>query len=163
MLKVFTRTCTYCHSVLHRWQHLYQSIAGIQTNLAFAFMMCRCILLALQALHAAGWGHGDLCWENVILITGGHFTVIDLESVVSLGSDVQEEPLLTWEPPAEALDGDGTFTSRSDLYMLGMMLEQAWIVDRDGCDFRDRLLEKTLVINAALGHPWLKQGQQEHN
>ena len=42
--------------------------------------------MGVQAIHAAGFGHADLRWPNIIKITRGTFLVIDLELAVPLDS-----------------------------------------------------------------------------
>lgn len=122
--------------------------------------LCRCILQALRTLHGANWGHGDLRWPNVIWLHSDHFVLIDLEGVVKLGSTGLGSPgqtPLAWGPNNEALDGEGVFTARSDLYMLGCMLRQADISDPAGIALRDALVGKALDLDAALAHPWLNR------
>ena len=45
----------------------------------------RCILLALEDLHAAKFAHTDIRWPNVIKCSDDVFCLIDLEAAVRLG------------------------------------------------------------------------------
>jgi hypothetical protein len=83
--------------------------------------MCRCLLDALSCLHKAGYGHGDLARRDVLSITEHNFMLIDLESVLKLGTP--PDPMPAEGPMAAAVEEDGTLTARSDLYMLGSMLK----------------------------------------
>ena len=98
---------------------------------------CRCILTGLQALHVAGYGHGDLRWPNVIelppLNTGDHmikqpprssgdYVLIDLESAVKLGESYSgPHDRRSWRE-GEVLDA-GIYTVKSDLRQLAHMVE----------------------------------------
>lgn len=122
----------------------------------------RCILLALQALHSANWGHGDVRWQNVVQEAGEHFRLIDLECALPLG---QPPPYAAhycpgaWGPGQEALD-DGVFTGASDLYMVGAMLREkagACGLDSPIHSLSQQLLAKSMPLEAAMAHKWLSQ------
>jgi hypothetical protein len=116
----------------------------------------RCILHALQCLHSNGWGHGDLWWGNVMVEHAGKYRVIDLESAVLLGSKPQlaTKPR-AWCDDAQALE-DGVFTARSDMYMVGKMMQAAFMFG-DGAALAAKLVGKQLTLNEALRDDWLTQ------
>jgi eukaryotic-like serine/threonine-protein kinase len=82
---------------------------------------------ALQALHQAGWLHGDVCPENVAVNENGHVTLIDLgftRKIDSLECNVAHAPFLgrvAYAPP-EAFSAAGSLTSAADMYALGVVL-----------------------------------------
>jgi hypothetical protein len=83
----------------------------------------RCILLGLQAIHAAGYGHGDLRWPNVIVTGNNHFVLIDLEGAVKLGTSFDESEQGTmpqaWNSGAVLVNGH--YTVHSDLQQVADM------------------------------------------
>eukprot|EP00878_Enallax_costatus_P020670 GHUV01021859.1.p2 GENE.GHUV01021859.1~~GHUV01021859.1.p2 ORF type:complete len:303 (+),score=95.53 GHUV01021859.1:1020-1928(+) len=132
----------------------------------------RCVLLALQCLHSHDWGHGDLRWHNVVAETNCKYRVIDLESAVPLGSKPiaqvsssddndsattpNKHPAVmprAWGPNAEALD-DGVFTARSDLYMVGKMIEEA-SMNGPAAALAAKLVDKQLILDEALRDEWV--------
>eukprot|EP00878_Enallax_costatus_P016734 GHUV01017559.1.p1 GENE.GHUV01017559.1~~GHUV01017559.1.p1 ORF type:complete len:119 (+),score=32.90 GHUV01017559.1:377-733(+) len=118
--------------------------------------MCRCVAEALRCLHEAGWGHGDVRWANVIWVAPGHYCLIDLESVVLLESEPEGPFPHAWGSNGEALEG-GKFTPRSDLYMLGKMLQQTGIEADDPIgDLASQLTSKSLNVEDVLQHPCMQ-------
>jgi hypothetical protein len=105
-------------------------------------------------LHKAGYGHGDLAWRNVLSTTDHNFMLIDLESVLKLGTP--PDPMPAEGPMAAAVEEDGSFTARSDLYMLGCMLEEADCMDAGCSGLAHALLTKSLSVEGALQHSWLR-------
>jgi hypothetical protein len=117
----------------------------------------RCILLALVWLHKAQWGHGDIRWANVIQETGRNYRLIDLEYVVRLGSKPSEPFPHAWGENGEALEG-GVFIAKSDLYMVGRLLEQANVAALPGAgNFMRALLDKKLSVEEALRDAWISE------
>jgi hypothetical protein len=120
----------------------------------------RCVLLALQCLHSNGWGHGDVRWPNVVQMADLLYCLIDLETVLRLGNAPPAQPypkIQAWGEQQDALV-DGLFTEKSDLYMVGAMLNDGRIPDQDlgpeGMSLRDAFLAKQLSVVAALQSPW---------
>jgi serine/threonine protein kinase len=91
-----------------------------------ALWVARQIALGLDALHQAGWMHGDVKPENVFVSPEGHVTLLDLgfaRRTNETGSLVARCVMGTWtyiapEMISVALSGD----IRSDLYSLGALL-----------------------------------------
>ncbi|PNH10751.1 hypothetical protein TSOC_002466 [Tetrabaena socialis] len=125
----------------------------------------RCVLLGLRAIHAAGFGHADMRWSNVILVTASHFCIIDLELALPLGSPQghrqPEETPAAWGDGGAALV-DGCFTAASDLFMVGRMLQHklaAWPCNDslDGAaSLAQKLVSKEISLDEALQHVWLQ-------
>jgi hypothetical protein len=56
-----------------------------------------------------------------------------------------------------AVERDGTFTARSDLYMLGVMLQEAGSTHPGCISLRDELLSNNQSVEQALQHTWFKR------
>ncbi len=100
--------------------------AGQQFDVSRALWITRQAAEALDALHAAGWMHGDVTPGNIHLSPGGHVTLIDLSFARrddEVGSAADRPIMGTCSYIAPEL-----FTSalradvRSDLYSLGVVL-----------------------------------------
>lgn len=119
-------------------------------------------------LHKAGFGHGDLRWENVVWVTDSCFVVIDLEGTIALDRQEEMQQVLgcavcpcAWGANKEALVG-GRFTAASDLYMLGRMVQQIQevhptAVSEAGVGLMHELLNKRISLELAQAHTWLPQ------
>lgn len=93
--------------------------------LADALWIARQLAEGLSALHTAGWLHGDLKPDNVIISAEGHATLIDLGLAVPISSPETVEQLLQGTPlyiAPEWLIVGGRPDVRSDLYSLGVVL-----------------------------------------
>ena len=75
---------------------------------------------ALQALHAAGWTHGDLKSANVLLDAEGLARLIDLGSARRFG-EVQPAGASPYSTSPERLDGAPAAVA-DDIYALGVLL-----------------------------------------
>lgn len=99
-------------------------------SLAHSVWHVRQVALALDALHSAGWLHGDVKPANVLVSPEGHATLIDLgfarpidEPATGLDRAVSRAVLGTPDYLApEALRARGRVGVTSDLYSLGVML-----------------------------------------
>ena len=84
----------------------------------------RCILSGLKSIHAAGFGHGDLRWPNVIVTGRDQFVLIDLEGTVRLGTVFDTSSVDSW--PTAWRSGDvlrnGRYAVQSDLQQLAEMI-----------------------------------------
>ncbi len=78
------------------------------------------VIDALQALHAAGWTHGDLKSANVLLDAEGLARLIDLGSARRLG-EVQPAGASPYSTSPERLDGAPAAVA-DDIYALGVLL-----------------------------------------
>lgn len=122
--------------------------------------VCRCILQGLRSIHATGFGHGDLRWENVILVPPRRYILIDLESVIKLGSKVQLPYPAAFES-GQSLSRDGRYTEASDLYSLGAMMEASQVpLSVQGESFVGELKASRVKVSVALQNGWLQQRQQ---
>ncbi len=82
----------------------------------------------LAALHTAGWLHGDVKPENIMVGPEGHATLIDLGFARRLGTRecAAGSPLLgtpSFAAP-ERLDESSPVTAAADIYSLGVTLRQ---------------------------------------
>ena len=87
-------------------------------------VLLRALLAALQALHAAGYTHGDLCAGNVMLADGNRAVLIDLGNAVRLG-----EPSAgltgSLHSMAPELFDQAPSSVATDWYALGVLAYQA--------------------------------------
>ena len=81
---------------------------------------------ALQVLHRAGWLHGDVKPDNIVIAPNGHGTLIDLGSARQIGAlaHVAESPFLsTLQYAAPECYCSRLVTDvRSDIYSVGIVL-----------------------------------------
>ena len=135
------------------------------TSLAQLQAAIRCVLLALKDLQAAKFAHTDIRWPNVIKCSNNAFCLIDLETAVELGckwDDAKHGPKrICW--PDKILTR-GKYTEKSDLMLVGQMLEQPELpsLDESGDLFAKQLLAKTMSVESALHHVWLQPCIQRH-
>jgi len=93
---------------------------------ATALLIVRQVAEALAALHGAGWLHGQVRPEHVIVSPQGHGTLIDLAQARRLESE--ECDAQAWPPSALAYAAPESFLARgrlaaaSDIYSLGILL-----------------------------------------
>jgi serine/threonine protein kinase len=99
---------------------------GRMFSLPEAFWIVRQMAEALDALHQAGWIHGDVKPENIMLSAGGHATLFDLNFArrpEQCGSAAERCVMGTFEYLApEWLTSTLRADIRSDLYSLGAVL-----------------------------------------
>lgn len=99
---------------------------GWRPDLPVALWLVRQVAEALEALHAAGWRHGDIKPSNILLSPEGHVTLLDLGFAQRTGevSSLADRCVLGTchylapEAITSALRPD----IRSDLYSLGVVL-----------------------------------------
>lgn len=97
------------------------------TPLPVALWLVRQVAAALEAMHAAGWVHGDVKPENVIVGPRGHVTLIDLGFATRVQSVSRNTDRGTpWYVAPEALAGDTAATPAWDVFALGRLLWQ-WL------------------------------------
>lgn len=96
---------------------------GAPKPLPVALWLVRQICQALTAMHAAGWIHGDIKPENVIVGNNGHVTLIDL-AFAQLGTLTQSVPFRGTPDYAapELLVNASTVSPASDTYAVGRIL-----------------------------------------
>lgn len=83
---------------------------------------------ALAALHRAGWLHGQVRPQHVIVSPQGHATLIDLSLCRRLESEEcaggQSPPELVAYASPESFLARGRLTAASDAYQLGLLLHE---------------------------------------
>lgn len=79
---------------------------------------------ALAALHRAGWLHGDVKPDNILVSVQGHVTLLDLGFASRIGAAREEQPLVMSPAYAspERLAARDPLTSAADVYSLGATL-----------------------------------------
>ena len=119
----------------------------------------RCILLALQVLHAASFAHTDIWWPNVIRCSKDSFYLIDLETSVKLGC--------TWSAGEHGAHRNawtentltrGRYTAESDLALVGQLLTEPGLppLGETGHLFSQELIANSLSLQSALHHVWFQ-------
>jgi serine/threonine-protein kinase len=91
----------------------------------YALWIARQLAVALGALHAAGWLHGQVRPEHAIVSPQGHATLIDLSQTRRLDSDECAAGIALLCPayaPPEAFLTRGRLSAASDIYSLGILL-----------------------------------------
>jgi serine/threonine protein kinase len=112
-----------------------QTAADLLTNRGpldppHALWIVRQAAMALEELHVAGWGHGDVKPDNVMVGRTGHVTLLDLgfsralvkrDSKKTTSEDRGLIGSLAYMAP-ETLLSQGRYEAVSDVYSLGVML-----------------------------------------
>ncbi len=109
---------------------------------------------AAQILHSKGLVHRDLRWGNIVQIDpSSKYMVIDLESAAAASPLVklpQGFANVLRTCTQSALD-DGCYTTRSDMYSMGVLLEEAYgRPSQAGSAFICQLKQKALSAAQAL-------------
>lgn len=99
--------------------------------IASALWIVRQVAEALAALHRAGWLHGQVRPEHVIVSPQGHATLIDLALARRLGTDEcapgSERPESAAYVSPESLSGSMRMSAASDTYCLGLLLYESLV------------------------------------
>lgn len=108
-------------------QPLTHQLASVSTPLPVALWLVRQLAQALDAIHAAGWVHGDIKPDNVIVGTGGHVTLIDFGFAARVHSVPNHVYRGTpdYSSP-ETLSGQTAMIPAMDIFSLGRLLWQ-WL------------------------------------
>jgi serine/threonine-protein kinase len=110
---------------------LAQTLDKGPLDLPVALWIARQAAEALEALHAAGWTHGDVKPSNILLSTSGHATLIDLgfaRTSLERCSLVDRPVLGTIQYMApEQLSSTWMADIRSDVYSLGVTLFEMFV------------------------------------
>ncbi len=95
------------------------------TPLPVALWLVRQVAQALDALHTAGWVHGDVKPENVIVGSRGHVTLVDLgfATRIHTAADHQFRGTPAYSAP-EALTANFAAMPAMDIFSLGRVLWQ---------------------------------------
>lgn len=97
-----------------------------ETALPVVLWMVRQTAQALDAIHQAGWVHGDVKPENIIVGSRGHVTLIDLGSACQMHTLSPSKFRGTPEYAApETLQGNMAALAASDVFSLGRVLWQS--------------------------------------
>ena len=116
--------------------------------------MVRCVLLGLKRLHNGGYVHRDIRIPNILYVPGGSFgglyVLIDFEHGGYDGELMKMKELRGWDEGT--LDDNGQYTTQSDLYELGKMLEEFHNLSNEGRDLK----RKCMTAAQALNHIWIK-------
>ncbi|KAG9301312.1 hypothetical protein G9A89_004064 [Geosiphon pyriformis] len=115
------------------------------------------LLTGLKRLHQKDYVHRDICLSNIIYDSnnsqGYEYVLIDFEH----GGKINEKfdiLLINWDDGT--LDKNNLYTTLSDMYQLGKLLEELnTVFSSDGQDFISKLKKKMLEADAALQHPWI--------
>jgi serine/threonine protein kinase len=101
-------------------------LARVRPGMAVALWYARQVVEALDALHQAGWMHGDVKPANVHVSPRGHVTLLDLgfaRQADESGRGLAERPVLGTPRYLAPEAARGTQADiRADLYSLGVML-----------------------------------------
>jgi len=102
---------------------MQQHLATVVTPLPVALWLVRQVAQAIDATHAAGWVHGDVKPDNVIVGTRGHVTLIDFgfASRVNSVSGHVYRGTPDYSAP-ELLTGQTATTPAMDIFSLGRLL-----------------------------------------
>jgi serine/threonine-protein kinase len=96
--------------------------------IASALWIVRQMATALSALHAAGWLHGQVRPEHVMISPQGHATVIDLSQARRLGTaecDLDGALEAPHYSAPETFGSRGQLNAASETYSLGIVLFEA--------------------------------------
>lgn len=104
---------------------LQQSIADQSQRIPVLLWWTRQTASALLALHTAGWRHGDVKPENILVGPRGHLTLIDLGFAAPLDARHSDRALAgTPDYAAPEIGRGGKIDAAADVYALGCVLQQ---------------------------------------
>lgn len=123
--------------------------------LAGALWMVRQVAQALEAMHDAGWVHGDVKPDNIMLDTGGHATLIDLgfaSQIHSVRRGIFQGTPAYASP--EAMNGSHAVIPAMDTFSLGRVLWQCLnYVAQSPWDRAGSTTEVAASLVSAMIHP----------
>lgn len=116
---------------------MQRQLAAERIPLPVVLWLVRQVASAIDALHAAGWIHGDLQPANVIVGPRGHVTLIDLGCAARIHSaPVRIDRGTPQYAAPESLAGDTAALPAMDIFSLGRMLWQ-WLTRVEPiCEFQ---------------------------
>jgi hypothetical protein len=112
----------------------------------------RCVLEALEDLHAEGWCHRDVRWGNVLEVDANQFILIDFEYAAPTGR------VRSWQgrnPPPEIVSHQVDWTEKQDVFMAGKMLSGIALQCR-----RARALEDIMCAKDPACRPSAKEAME---
>jgi serine/threonine protein kinase len=102
------------------------TLSSPNVPVSMALWIVRQMASALASLHDAGWLHGQVCPEHVVISPQGHATLIDLTQARRLASGECELdgtlPVAARYAAPETCAARGRITAASDTYALGIVL-----------------------------------------
>ncbi|GLC61784.1 hypothetical protein PLESTB_001802600 [Pleodorina starrii] len=120
------------------------------------------VLRGVAALHAAGYVHLDIRWDNVLCIGQGSWVLSDLESVArapaQAGSGEDGFRAACWTP--DTLDERGVYSTASDVQLVGRLMETCSILalGAECVELKSQLMASAAAsrpsAEQALRHPW---------
>jgi hypothetical protein len=121
--------------------------------------VARAVCLAAEALHASNVVHRDFRQANVVCVSEKHWMVIDLELAAMADQIVPDnvrERMSCWgSSTLDETEHGSVFSCKSDIQMIGCMLEQMGATQHNGgLEFVTQLKSKQLTAEAALRHPF---------
>ena len=105
----------------------------------------------MVTLHGAGYGHGDIRWENVISISSSKYVLIDLEGGVRLGSGCVTPYPKAWRDGAVLVDGKYEVTS--DLQQVANLFA-GLPLGHDASEVESRLRQHGATAKYVLQEKW---------
>ncbi|GBC04254.1 hypothetical protein RclHR1_05590009 [Rhizophagus clarus] len=119
--------------------------------------MSQSVLTGLTWLHKGGYVHRDIRLPNILFVPGVanyKYVLIDFEHA-NVGGLLVSEQLKDWDN--KTLTKGNKYTSQSDMYQFGKMLENLNIINSDdGKRFLNSLKNKNINSANALKHAWFK-------
>lgn len=108
-------------------QSMQQHFQGASKTLPVALWLVRQLAQALDAVHSAGWVHGDVKPDNVLVGVRGHVTLIDLGFAARVHSVPNHIYRGTPDYSApESLSGQTAIMPAMDMFSVGRLLWQ-WL------------------------------------
>ncbi|KAJ3084069.1 hypothetical protein HK102_000766, partial [Quaeritorhiza haematococci] len=120
----------------------------------------KAVLQGLKCLHSASYVHRDIRLANVLYLPeafrGHNYAVIDFEHAGRAGDHWEGNWLLAWDKGT--LDTQGCYTTTSDIYQLGVLIQNfsAVLLSPESRDFIAYLKGKP-TAEEALKHRWISQ------
>lgn len=119
----------------------------------------RCVLVALSQLHARGWVHRDVRWDNILFVpTENSWYLIDLECADRNGQRLPDWYNRRLAPP-EVQGDEALYATSADIWQVGMLIS----IDCSSSsaqDLRSQLLSddaaSRLSALQALAHPFIQ-------
>jgi hypothetical protein len=96
----------------------------------------QCIATALGDMHALGFVHRDIRWENIVCTSASSYILIDFENAGRAGDDLPEELLESRILDPSITLGAQEYSTSSDMFQFGKLIDSD---DQDLCNLREKL------------------------